>query len=92
MAQDIIVQLLSLQGKHIFTEDLGDGEVNNITFKDHSRTGCFVYFHSNLHGEVKLDGEEFLKMVIPNERCRCCETPVITSDICGDCNRPDYIG
>lgn len=25
-------------------------------------------------------------------KCRCCGGPVSIGDICGDCNRPDYIG
>lgn len=60
--QTILDQVMPLQGKHIFTKNLGDGEINLITRKN-DLSGICVYFHSNWHGEMKLDGQEFLDEV-----------------------------
>lgn len=55
-------KILPLQGKHIFTKSLGDGEINRVTRKN-DLSGVNVCFHSNAHGEIKLDGVEFLEEV-----------------------------
>jgi len=60
--KDLMEQVMPLQGKHIFTKNFGDGEINLITRKN-DLSGIFVYFHSNLEGEIKLDGVEFLEEV-----------------------------
>lgn len=57
--KELLDKILPLQRKHIFTKTYGDGEISRVTRKD-DLTGVYVYFHSNLHGEIKLDGEEFL--------------------------------
>lgn len=58
----MLKKVMDLQGKHIFTKTFGDGEINTITKKSfNEEDGVFVYFHSNREGEIKLDGEEFLK-------------------------------
>lgn len=56
---DLLAKILPLQGKHLFTKTLGDGEIVKVTRKD-DFTGAYVYYHSNLHEELKLDGNEFL--------------------------------
>ncbi|PLS19193.1 hypothetical protein CVD28_01940 [Bacillus sp. M6-12] len=60
--KSIMDKVLPLQGKHIFTKNLGDGEINMVTRKN-DLSGIYVYFHSNLDGEIKLDGEEFLEEI-----------------------------
>jgi hypothetical protein len=60
--KSVMDKVLPLQGKHIFTKNFGDGEINMVTRKN-DLSGIFVYFHSNLDGEVKLDGEEFLEEI-----------------------------
>ncbi|MFF2834274.1 hypothetical protein ACFVSK_21120 [Cellulosimicrobium cellulans] len=57
--KELLDKILPLQRKHIFTKTYGDGEISHVTRKD-DLTGMYVYFHSNLHGVIKLDGEEFL--------------------------------
>lgn len=59
----IVDRLLQLQFCHLQTKELGDGEIDRITRKGDG-TGAFVYFHSNLHGRIKIDGEEFLEMLV----------------------------
>jgi hypothetical protein len=58
--KELMDKVLSLQGKHIFTKNFGHGEIEMVTRKN-DLTGIYVYFHSNLHGTVKLDGVEFLE-------------------------------
>ena len=60
--KDLHSKIKPLQGKHIFTKNLGDGEINKITRKN-DLSGMWVYFHSNLEGELKLDATEFLSEV-----------------------------
>lgn len=57
--KELLDKILPLQRKHIFAKTYGDGEISRVTRKD-DLTGVYVYFHSNLHGVIKLDGEEFL--------------------------------
>lgn len=59
---DILEQLLPLQNKHIFTNSFGDGQIELITRKN-DLSGAWVYFDSNEHGTVKLDGKEFLNEI-----------------------------
>ncbi|GAB6989403.1 hypothetical protein [Paenibacillus pini] len=58
--KDLLECILLLRKRHLFTKTLGDGQIQRVTRKD-DLTGINVYFHSNLHGEMKVDGEEFLK-------------------------------
>jgi hypothetical protein len=60
--KDLHSKIKPLQGKHIFTKNLGDGEINKVTRKN-DLSGMWVYFHSNLEGELKLDATEFLSEV-----------------------------
>lgn len=60
--KELMDQVLPLQGKHIFTKNLGDGEIEMVTRKN-DLSGIYVYFHSNLEGTLKLDGNEFLEEV-----------------------------
>lgn len=55
-------KITPLRGKHLFTKHYGDGEIETITRKN-DLSGLFVYFHSNLEGSIKLDGQEFLNEV-----------------------------
>lgn len=64
--KEVMEQVLPLQGKHIFTKNFGDGEIEMVTRKN-DLSGIWVYFHSNLDGEVKLDGREFLDEI---EECK----------------------
>lgn len=61
--KELLDKVLPMQGKHIFTCSLGDGEINSVTRKN-DLSGIYVYFHSNIEGEIKLDGVEFLEEVI----------------------------
>jgi hypothetical protein len=61
--QEILNEVLPLQNKHIFTKSIGDGEIIHITRKN-DLSGIHIYFHSNLHGQMKLDGIEFLEEII----------------------------
>lgn len=61
--KSLLEQIMPMQGKHVFTSNLGDGEIDTITRKN-DLSGVYVYFHSNLHGQIKLDGEEFLSFVV----------------------------
>lgn len=58
--KDLMDKVFPLQGKHIFTKNFGDGEINLVTRKN-DLSGIYVYFHSNAEGEIKLDGQEFLE-------------------------------
>lgn len=60
--RNLFSRIIPLKGKHIFTKSLGDGEINMVTRKN-DLSGVYVYFHSNAHGEIKLDGVEFLEEV-----------------------------
>ena len=57
--KELMDQVLPLKGKHIFTKNFGDGEIEIVTRKN-DLSGIYVYFASNLDGTVKLDGQEFL--------------------------------
>ena len=61
--KELMEKVLPMQGKHIFTTSFGDGEINMVTRKN-DLSGIWVYFHSNLDGEIKLDGDEFVEEVI----------------------------
>ncbi|MFF2532491.1 hypothetical protein ACFVS2_26850 [Brevibacillus sp. NPDC058079] len=58
----LLDQVLPLRGKHIFTKNYGDGEIDDVTRKN-DLSGIIIYFHSNLEGVILLDGEEFLSEV-----------------------------
>jgi len=60
--KELLEKIMPMQGKHIFTKNYGDGEIEMFTRKNDS-SGIFVYFHSNLDGTIKLDGVEFLKEI-----------------------------
>lgn len=57
--KELLGLILPLQRTHLLTKSYGDGEITRVTRKD-DLTGVYVYFHSNLHGVIKLDDEEFL--------------------------------
>lgn len=60
--KDLLDVIIPMQGKHIFTKTLGDGEIEMITRKN-DLSGIWVYFHSNMDGVLKIDGKEFLQEV-----------------------------
>lgn len=60
--KELMDKIMPMQGKHIFTKNYGDGEIEMFTRKN-DLSGIYVYFHSNLDGTVKLDGNEFLEEI-----------------------------
>lgn len=60
--KELMDKIMPLQGKHIFTKNYGDGEIEMVTRKN-DLSGIFVYFHSNMDGTVKIDGKEFWEEV-----------------------------
>lgn len=63
LVQDVMKKILPLQGKHLFTEHLGDAEIERLTLKSNP-SGVWVYFHSNLHGCIRYDGKELLEEIM----------------------------
>ena len=60
--EKLLSKILLLQGKHIFTKTLGHGEITRVTRKN-DQSGVNVYFYSNIHEALKLDGEKFLEEI-----------------------------
>ncbi|KTF59777.1 MULTISPECIES: hypothetical protein [Bacillus amyloliquefaciens group] len=56
-------KIYRMQRKHIFTKNFGDGEISKVTRKD-DLSGLYVYFDSNIDGQIKIDGLEFLEDVL----------------------------
>jgi hypothetical protein len=58
----LLDKLMPLQRKQIKTRTFGQGEIRLLTRKN-DLSGIWVYFQDEQKGEVKVDGEAFLREV-----------------------------